>query len=437
MFHKSLITFHWIPYFYDSCLWIESYADIEMNKINLLIMRIKLLAFLLIIFCCCSRKSINEKDNIDSILEIDLLSESVSKVKNLSKFAANIDYIPLQTLESSLIGGFISKIVNMDKRIYITNMENIMCFDIDGKFLSKIEKIGRGPEEYTSIEDFDVSSDNKSLTMLSLKKIFVYDISDTGFTFQRSLALKDPAPARISMVPETDNVFLAIPPWRGTEPTLSLLINNVGDTIHFKPNCYKYEMVRKSNYRAGNETIVYSIGNKVCFKEGFSDTVFYISLKNNFFKPRIILSSHGTLITPEVRGGSETSGNHTNFIANIFETSRYVFYYYGTPETRNRIIFDKATNEKFKLDIDSELKSELKDDLCGGPDFSIEFTNSYCSGSKLFSFIDPITLKKYIAGEDFKSARVSDPVEKVKLKKLADSLKETDNPVLIVVTPKE
>ena len=48
-----------------------------------------------------------------------------------------------------------------------------------------------------------------------------------------------------------------------------------------------------------------------------------------------------------------------------------------------------------------------------------------------------ITLKKYIAGEDFKSARVSDPVEKVKLKKLTDSLKETDNPVLIVVTPKE
>ena len=55
------------------------------------------------------------------------------------------------------------------------------------------------------------------------------------------------------MVPETNNVFMAIPPWRGTELTLSLLINTSGDTIHYKPNCYKYKMVRKDNFLALNE----------------------------------------------------------------------------------------------------------------------------------------------------------------------------------------
>lgn len=405
-------------------------------------MRIKLLIFLLIILCSCGNKSTKETINGDSVIKIDLLSEPGTKMTKLSEFAVNIEYIPLQTTEGSLIGDFVLKIVNVDDRIYIENSGQdgeILCFNMDGKFLYKIKKKGRGPEEYTNIEDFDVSSDNKSLTILSSlnSKLLTYRISDTGFIFQRSVSFSDPKPYRISIVPETDNLFLAIPSWRGTEPTLSLLINNVGDTIHFKPNCYKYEMVRKLNYRASNETLVYSIGNMVCFKEVFSDTVFYVSLKNNFFKPRIIFNSHGTLVTPEVRGGSETSGNHTNFIANIFETSRYVFYYYGTPKTRNRIIFDKATNEKFKLDIDSELKSELKDDLCGGPDFSIEFTNSYCSSSKLFSIVDAITLKKFVTGEDFKNAHVNDPKKKEDLKKLADSLEETDNPVLIVVTPIE
>jgi len=71
----------------------------------------------------------------------------------------------------------------------------------------------------------------------------VYGIVDTGFAFQRSVKLKSPAPYRVSMVPNTDKAFLAIPPWKGTEPTLSLLINIVGDTIHFKPNCYKYKLV--------------------------------------------------------------------------------------------------------------------------------------------------------------------------------------------------
>ncbi len=55
----------------------------------------------------------------------------------------------------------------------------------------------------------------------------------------------------------------------------------------------------------------------------------------------------------------------------------------------------------------------------------------------MFSFVDAITLKKYVASEDFKNAQVSDPKKKNELKKLADSLNETDNPVLIIVTPKE
>lgn len=415
-----------------------------MNKINFLIMKIRLIAFLLIIFCSCGRKSTNQKDNTDSVLEIDLLSEPEFKVKKLSELAANIEYIPLQTTESSLMGSVRQKIVNIHKRIYIKNIEgisraSILCFDMDGKFLFEIENTGRGPEEYTNIEDFDVSSDNKFLTILSslTHKLLVFGISDTGFTFHRSITLKDPTPRRVTIVPETDNLFLAIPPWRGNEPTLSLLIDTVGDTIHLKPNYYQYELVRKMNYRASNEMLVYSIEKMVGFKEEFSDTVFYVDTKDNSFKPRIIFDSHGTFFTPEMRGGSETSGNQTNFVGNLFETSRYVFYWYGTIDNRKRILFDKKTNTKYKLDTDSELKSELKDDLSGGPDFNIEFLNNYCSGGKLFSFVEAITLKKYVAGEDFKNAKVRDPERKNSIKRLADSLSETDNPVLVVVTPKD
>jgi hypothetical protein len=404
-------------------------------------MRIKLLAFLLVIFCSCSRKSINEKDNSGSVLEIDLLSEPESRVKRLSEFAENIEYVPLQTTESSLIGGFVPKIVSIDNRIYIKNSGlegEILCFDMNGNFLFKINNTGRGPEEYAFITDFDVSSDNKILTILSSlnHKLLTYGISDTGFTFRRSITLKDPVPGRVSMVPETDKAFLAIPPWRGTEPTLSLLINIVGDTFYFKPNCYKYKMVRTRNSIGSFEMLVYSIRNMVYFKEEFSDTVFYIDAKDNSFKPRMIFDSHGTLFTPEMRGSSEPPGNHINWIANIFETSRYVFYWYNTIVNKNSILFDKKTNTKYKLDIDSEQKCELKDDLSGGPDFNIHFWDHYCSGGKLFSFVEAIKLKKYISDEDFKNARVSSS-KKAELKKLADSLNETDNPVLIIVTPKE
>jgi len=401
-------------------------------------MRTKLLILVMIFFCSCGSKRTDDSSNSDSVLEIDLLSESGSKVKKLSEFAANVEYIPLQTTESSLIGGYIRKIVNKDKRIYITNMTNIMCFDMDGKFLFKIENKGRGPEEYTSIYDFDVSSDNKNLIILSQKRFLVYEISDTGFSFQRSISLQDPNPWRVSMIPETDKAFLAIAPWRGTELTLSLLINTVGDTIHFKPNCYKYKMIRKTNYWASNEMLVYSVGKMVCFKEEFSDTVFYVDAKDNFFKPRIIFDSHGTNFTPEMRGSPERPGDHTTFIFDIFETSRYVFYWCYIKGILNGILLDKTTKTKYKLDMQSDLKIELPDDLSGGLDFNIEYVNKYySSGGKLFSFVEAITLKKYVAGENFKNAQASNPNKKNELKKLADSLNETDNPVLIVVTPKD
>jgi hypothetical protein len=410
-------------------------------------MRTKLLIIVMIFFCCCARKSINEPSNTETVIEIDLLSEPVSTIKKLSDFAENIEYIPLQTTESSLIGPFVLKIVNIDNRIYIKNSGfegEILCFDMDGKFLFKINNKGRGPKEYTFATDFDISSDNKIMTILSspIHKLLVYGISDTGFTFQRSISLKDPAPWRISMVPETDKVFLAIAPWTGIEPTLSLLINTIGDTIHFKPNCYKYKMVRTMSSRALNEMLVYSTGNIVCFKEECSDTVFYVDAKDNSFKPRIIFDTHDTFFTPEMRGGSEKMRNNTTFIPTIFETSRYVFYWYYTTIVDQNIVnlygflLDKKTKTKYKFDIGKEYKIKLKDDLSGGPDFDIEFQDNQCSGGKLFSFVEALTLKKYVASEDFKNAKVRDTKNKNELKKMADSLKETDNPVLIIVTPK-
>lgn len=402
-------------------------------------MNTRLLAFLLVISCSCGRRSNIEKENTNSVLVIDLLSEPISKVTKLSDFAKDIKYIPLQTTDESLIGNNVERIVSIDNRIYIQNRDEILCFDLNGKYYYKLQNRGRGPEEYTFINDFDVSSDNKFLTILSslIHKIMVYDISDKGFTFQRYIILKDPAPYRISMIPETDNAFLAIPPWRGTELTLSLLINTMGDTLHFKPNCYKYEMIRKENSWAMNEMLVYSVGKTVCFKEEFSDTVFFIDSKINSFMPKMIFNSHGTLGTPEMRGSPEPPGNNITFIANIFETARYVFYWYGTKETRNRNLFDKKTTIKYLLDTDRELKSGLKDDLVGGPDYNVEFIKNYSRGEKLFSFAEAIALKKYVDSEDFKNAIVNDSKKKDELKKLADSLNETDNPVLIIVTPKE
>ncbi len=135
--------------------------------------------------------------------------------------------------------------------------------------------------------------------------------------------------------------------------------------------------------------------------------------------------------------------NNTTVIPNIFETSRYVFYWYYTVIVDQKIVnlfgflFDKNSETKYKFDVGKDRKIKIMDDLSGGPDFNVEFLNNFCSGGKLFAFVDAITLKNYVSGEDFRNAKVRDPGRKDKLKSLTESLKETDNPVLVILTPKE
>jgi len=128
------------------------------------------LLLLVAFFCFCSRNSHCEKEGSESVLEIDLLSEPESGITKLSEIAENVEYIPLQTTDSSLIGDLVRKIVNVENRIYILNsglQSEILCFNTDGKFCYRIDKSGRGPEEYLSLTDFDISNDNTMLTILS------------------------------------------------------------------------------------------------------------------------------------------------------------------------------------------------------------------------------------------------------------------------------
>ena len=66
----------------------------------------------------------------------------------------------------------------------------------------------------------------------------------------------------------------------------------------------------------------------------------------------------------------------------------------------------------------------------------INFMPRYCSNGNFYAWVDTKTLKEYVNGEFFLKSIVKIPDKKKTLEKLTTSLNETDNPVLIVVTPK-
>jgi hypothetical protein len=398
-------------------------------------MRTKLLIVLIIVFCSCDRRGTNQTNDTNSIRVIDLLSEAESKISNLSEIASDVEYIPLETSENSMIK-FISKVIFRGNNIYIKSYADnaeIMCFDRGGRFLYKLDKSGRGPEEYQFLIDYDITSDNDTLVVLSSNKILIYKNTGTQFVFLKSINLKRPSPAIMSFVPGSSQLMLSIGPSLGTEPTLSLLINLDGDTLNLKQNCYKYEKIDKINMVSTYETLQYVFDNKVYFKEEFSDTVFSVYKESNKFVPQLILDSRGTIVTPRSRGDREYAKKHSNEfsqIAYIYEFPRYIFYYFRYKNINHKIVYDKVTNTKFEIALEDAFVNNIN----GGPNLGLNIYG--CTEDKFYSSIEALALKKYVKSVDFSKAKVQYPEKRENLKKIADSLKETDNPILIVGTSK-
>lgn len=383
-----------------------------------------------ILLCSCNRNK--NQTAVDELIKIDLLSDSGMTLSNLSEIASDIQYIPLQTVDSSLISR-IDKVVIQGNNIYVNNGgTDIICFDKIGTFLGKLAKVGRGPGEYSFIQDFDISSDSKKLILLSNGKILLYNVNGNEFAFSKSIDLYEGV-LKISFIPGTDNILVSNGPWFGNETSLNLVINLDRDTLLSKQNCYTYEKVG-SGFRATNDAIQYKLGDKVCFKEGFSDTIFYVNSKSDRISPHLILDSHGTFPPPKVRGDMEYAKAHAGEFSSVaiaYEVPRYIFYYYMYKSIRHKIIYDKVLNKKYEL----ALENAIVDDLDGGPKIDLFMQN--CTGTYFYTSVDAIIFKKHIQSDEYTNAAVKEQKKKVELIEIANSVKESDNPILVIVTPKD
>ena len=109
------------------------------------------LSFLLFIFFASC--SLSEKGEPALIDDFEICQQSECKLSELLTDSFRI--VPLETSDESLVGE-ITKIKKYNHFYYVLSAQTLFCFDADGKFVSKLEKQGEGPEEYIRIEDFDV-----------------------------------------------------------------------------------------------------------------------------------------------------------------------------------------------------------------------------------------------------------------------------------------
>lgn len=383
----------------------------------------KYLIFAFIVFLVCNCKGENHQNDI-----IDLLSSPVSQINNLTEVALDISYIPLQTTDSSIISR-ISKFLVVNDFYYVVGDKTVMCFDKSGKLVSKLDKNGRGPEEYEYILDMDISPDNKFLAIKGAKSLVIYNIKQPGFSFMRRIRFSQP-PFNISFTGSDNNLLLQYSNNEGNKPYSRILINLSGDTLKVRPNYLRFTLTDGWISTIFYENISYWYKNVLYLKELQNDTLFCFD-SSRFLVPKHIFDSKGKGVTPEARSNGLYFSNHGSeymVVNEVFESDRYIYYssYYSDIGSSN--IVEKSTGKKFSVDS----KKGLKDDLAGG----VSFRPKYCKNGIFYSWIDAFKLKEYLSTTGTEKKNVKYPEKNKSLIELAGTIDENDNPVLIIVTMK-
>jgi len=138
-------------------------------------MRILLVLFVLLTITSCKSKP---SVNIDGLKKVEVSSNALLENINEDELCDSIWKVQLETNKNCLIA-YCDRLLIKNRRIIVfdRSQSSVFIFNAEGKYLSKIHSIGKGPGEYLSIEEVYINS-KEELVLIdpSISKRFVYSL---------------------------------------------------------------------------------------------------------------------------------------------------------------------------------------------------------------------------------------------------------------------
>jgi hypothetical protein len=374
--------------------------------------------------------------NDSGIVTFDLKElPEISNLKLSDLGFVDIEYIPLETNEQSMISGTDNlidryKLAIGEKFYIIKRFSTILEFQTDGRYTTRIGTIGRGPDEFTAAHDVNINEKSQDIYLLARwqNKFFVY--SKNG-KLKRTFPISF-SPSEFHFV--ENKVLCYSENHMGDVQDSYNLIDTNGIVIKNFPN--KYPFKNHDAYIVAAENIFYRFDNRLFKKEVYSDTIY--EYKNENFTPHIVIQVGEKLLSPKSRTEFDGFYLAKNYIIplNLFEFGEFVFYEfvykYVLPD--NVLIFSFIGSKKDNFQALINTGQGIINDFDGGPNI---LPKTIKDDNTIITWIDALQLKKHVSSEAFFNSTPKYPEKKKELEKLANSLKETDNPILILVKLKK
>lgn len=397
---------------------------------NTLLLKFRLTQIFILTFFVISCQNLNNK-NKNQIKTFDLKELHKPTMVKLSDLGfTDIEYIPLETGEQSIIGKedifYPIKIVVGKNYYLIKRFNTILKFKDNGSFQERIGSVGRGPSEFTVAHDIDINLKNKNVYLVSAwqKKFNVY--SENG-EFKRSFNMPLYAPIDFRFV--DGNILCYCENHMGNIENSYTLLDTNGLVIKSFPNRYPFK--NHDGFGFVRENLFYRFNDTLFKKEVYSDTIY--GYENMAFKPHLVIKVGKKLITTDARSMYDGMDIAKNFIQplNLFEFGDYIYYdfVYKFDLHGDKLFYSFIGSKKNNYQVLFNKSEGIINDLDGGPNI---LPRTIKDDNTIIALVDALDLKVYVASQTFKSSRPKYPEKKMELEKLANSLKETDNPVLIL-----
>lgn len=343
----------------------------------------------------------------------------------LSEIAENIKYIPL---DNKMPIGLVYKLIITDDHIYLSIKDiGILTYDKSGRFICKVGSIGRGPDQYIDYMDFAVDEKNGNVFIMGPGKVKVY--ANSG-RYIREIKYSEFIPFVGGDI-DIYNSKIFIPDFliTGDSKNCWIFLDTLGNLIQAKTNS-----VPPFKLNTGLEGCIYKFKDKIFYYNLYNDTIFSISpdlkCKEGY------LFAKGDFRWPI--GKVETDAESWNKLFKpfkMFETNHFIALVYGFHNKFGLLFIEKETKNTFlAIKYNGELSEpNLVNDLDGGMSFGRDI-NYYAESEKeyLVQLVNPIDLKTFVSSNSFIKGIPKNLDNKVEFQKFVNTLRETDNPVLMM-----
>jgi hypothetical protein len=345
---------------------------------------------------------------------------------NLSNFVDTIEYIRLETNPICLIGPRIHRITVKQKYVYVHDIDQhiIFVFDKQGKYIAKLDKQGRGPDEYLALGAFFVDEDEEYIDIIALspRQHRLLRYSNLSFTIKNI----KPIPAiTANSVRRINNTF-----YYGCQRTNNIINDEILNADIFivendeiKKTLFENEIPIDNTYFAINpETFTINNENEI-FASIRYDNVFY-QIINHEAIPIFEIDFGKYNYNNKIK--NETGSNQVNYwqenplvasfpVLNI-NNSKLLSFSYGFNKTDYHYIFFKDCNKSIHA-------KSIINDVTGFPERV--FLNSGSNG-----IIHEVWEDNYINDIVLPSRELKSLNDSIYLQGVG-TIKITDNPVIV------